>query len=540
MRKQIIKLHEDKTLTESERTHKIEALFLKNKKISDEDAPDREFDPATEFFKSVVLVELDQTSGTLKILAELEPHQAELIAPSPPELLLIPPAPPAPAVATAPAEAQAPLPSPPTTAPPPSEGTQPISSAPPAAPAPPVVPSADAEAAPAPSPPPPLPAAGFTGPDHAPDNSTPPLAPASAISIAPPAAAPGRTSPPGGEEAHVMGSSDDGEEEEEQEDEEDEEEGGTVGADGAPAGQPHRGEPLPAGLGLGMDEVEMLMGLLSEGGEEEGGEEEDEEGGEEEGDHPGHDAAPHVKVQLHCLGCKHYLRPFKLECAQCKRFYVCRWCHDGADHSHTFDRATVTTMYCMACRQKGPVGGQCSHCGLKARYYCDECHLIDCDPVKEIFHCAQCGICRVGQREAYFHCATCSCCYPIAMQGKHVCIRDSLKKDCPVCLGDMFHSREGARPLPCGHFVHVQCFSQMLRQGIETCPLCSKLVYSGTFREQWEAERARDIRLQPMPPEIERIEKTVCCNECGNTFTAPMHFCGYQCPRCHTHNTREK
>lgn len=43
-----------------------------------------------------------------------------------------------------------------------------------------------------------------------------------------------------------------------------------------------------------------------------------------------------------------------------------------------------------------------------------------------------------------------------------------------------------------------------------------------------------------MPPDIARENRAISCNECRHQFEAPMHFVGYQCPNCHSYNTKER
>lgn len=55
-------------------------------------------------------------------------------------------------------------------------------------------------------------------------------------------------------------------------------------------------------------------------------------------------------------------------------------------------------------------------------------------------------------------------------------------------------------------------------------------------RAAWSA-RARDIRLQPMPPDLARVVD-VLCNDCGNrSMNLGWHFLGVQCLGCDSFNT---
>lgn len=107
-----------------------------------------------------------------------------------------------------------------------------------------------------------------------------------------------------------------------------------------------------------------------------------------------------------CLGCEHYKRNVKLQCYDCKKWYTCRFCHDGAEDHH-LNRRKTQNMLCMLCGQSQPAGQWCRECDQQAaQYFCSVCKLWDNDSKKNIYHCNDCGICRVGQGlgKDFFHC----------------------------------------------------------------------------------------------------------------------------------------
>lgn len=75
-------------------------------------------------------------------------------------------------------------------------------------------------------------------------------------------------------------------------------------------------------------------------------------------------------------------------------------------------------------------------------YFCGVCNLYDDDLSKQQFHCEECGICRVGGRENFFHCETCGACYSVELRNNHVCVPNSMSRDCPVCMEYLFDSLE--------------------------------------------------------------------------------------------------
>jgi uncharacterized CHY-type Zn-finger protein len=106
------------------------------------------------------------------------------------------------------------------------------------------------------------------------------------------------------------------------------------------------------------------------------------------------------------LGCEHYQRKVKMQCATCERWYTCRLCHDKVE-DHILPRKETRHMLCMLCGCAQRVGSTCTNCGAMAgRYYCDVCKLWNDDPDKPIYHCDKCGICRVGHGlgRDFFHC----------------------------------------------------------------------------------------------------------------------------------------
>lgn len=106
------------------------------------------------------------------------------------------------------------------------------------------------------------------------------------------------------------------------------------------------------------------------------------------------------------LGCQHYRRNVKLQCATCERWYTCRFCHDQAE-DHILPRKETKNMLCMLCGCAQRASDTCQKCGEHAaRYYCGVCKLWNDDANKSIYHCNDCGICRVGQGlgKDFFHC----------------------------------------------------------------------------------------------------------------------------------------
>lgn len=114
------------------------------------------------------------------------------------------------------------------------------------------------------------------------------------------------------------------------------------------------------------------------------------------------------------LGCQHYRRNVKLQCASCEKWYTCRFCHDAVE-DHTLPRKETKNMLCMLCGCPQKASDCCIKCNESAaQYYCGVCKLWNDDPNKPIYHCNDCGLCRVGQGlgKDFFHCKVSTCFHP--------------------------------------------------------------------------------------------------------------------------------
>ncbi|CAD7698853.1 unnamed protein product, partial [Ostreobium quekettii] len=191
-------------------------------------------------------------------------------------------------------------------------------------------------------------------------------------------------------------------------------------------------------------------------------------------------------------GCEHYRRRCRLVAPCCGEVFWCRHCHDAAKNDgeadakrrHTLDRQAVKEVVCAPCGDRQPVAPRCRTCGVAfGAYTCMVCNFFDDDTAKEQFHCAGCGICRVGGRENFFHCDTCNCCYTKDIQGSHVCVQNSMHRNCPVCYEYLFDSRRNVSVLRCGHTIHKECLDELLTHSQNCCPLCKKTV--GDMSSTW-------------------------------------------------------
>jgi len=247
------------------------------------------------------------------------------------------------------------------------------------------------------------------------------------------------------------------------------------------------------------------------------------------------------------ISCVHYDRKCVVVSPCCHKVFGCRVCHDesvipnGSDQPTckvNMDRFAITEIICKDCKTRQPCSNKCINCSIQfAEYHCPKCNIW-MSHSKRPFHCDQCGFCRVGGRDAFRHCATCCMCISVTVYETHNCMKDKYKNNCPVCTEDMFSSRQAPQDLPCGHAIHAHCFRKLA--GFDyRCPVCKKTVVSrASMAAAWNA-RARDIAMQPMPPDLAR-KVHIMCNDCEiKSENCDFHFLGVQCPKCNSFNTQQ-
>lgn len=268
------------------------------------------------------------------------------------------------------------------------------------------------------------------------------------------------------------------------------------------------------------------------------------------------------------LGCAHYKRNVKVQCFDCKRWYTCRYCHDASPtlpFPHNLRRPKTENMLCMLCKTPQPAAEVCINCGeYAAWYYCPKCKLWDNDANKRIYHCDDCGICRVGEGlgRDFAHCRRCNVCISIQTAASHPCIERATEGDCPLCLIRLFESQKSVVSLPCGHYMHGDCFKELMNSGYK-CPVCSKSAVN--MELQWR-KLDEEIRLQPMPEDDEDLEGLlpltattgdaeqthgdvpqprrprevfIGCNDCGRRSWTAFHWLGLKCHVCDSYNTNQ-
>ncbi|KAF2210421.1 hypothetical protein CERZMDRAFT_15489, partial [Cercospora zeae-maydis SCOH1-5] len=241
------------------------------------------------------------------------------------------------------------------------------------------------------------------------------------------------------------------------------------------------------------------------------------------------------------LGCMHYKRNVKVQCFDCQRWFPCRHCHDQSKDlpfPHALNRHKTQNMLCMLCQTPQPAAHECANCGnYAAWYFCPKCKLWDNDTNKRIYHCDDCGICRVGEGlgKDFVHCKRCNVCISISTSAAHPCIERATEGNCPLCLNRMFEAKVPVVSLPCGHYMHGDCYKDLMAVTYK-CPVCSKSAVN--MELQWRKTSAAyqtDGQAHAAPP---RRPRTVWigCNDCGARTWSPFHWLGLKCQRCDSYN----
>ncbi|KAH7676782.1 Ring finger and CHY zinc finger domain-containing protein plant protein [Dioscorea alata] len=178
-------------------------------------------------------------------------------------------------------------------------------------------------------------------------------------------------------------------------------------------------------------------------------------------------------------GCKHYRRLCMIRAPCCNEIFHCRHCHNESTlDGHELSRQDVQSVICMMCGWEQSVIQVCTNCGVyMGEYFCGICKFYDDDIQKrKQYHCDDCGVCRLGGRENFFHCKKCDACYSVELRGKHSCVENSIRHNCPICQEYLFYSMKKMTAMKCGHTMHSECFMEMVKHKRYTCPICSKSV----------------------------------------------------------------
>ncbi|XP_060043858.1 RING finger and CHY zinc finger domain-containing protein 1 isoform X3 [Erinaceus europaeus] len=142
---------------------------------------------------------------------------------------------------------------------------------------------------------------------------------------------------------------------------------------------------------------------------------------------------------------------------------------------------------------------------------------------------------QIGPKEDFFHCLKCNLCLALSLQGKHKCIENVSRQNCPICLEDIHTSRVVAHVLPCGHLLHRTCYEEMLKEGYR-CPLC---MHSALDMTRYWRQLDDEVAQTPMPSEYQNMTVDILCNDCNGRSTVQFHILGMKCTLCDSYNTAQ-
>uniref|UniRef100_A0A8C0F9S5 Ring finger and CHY zinc finger domain containing 1 n=1 Tax=Bubo bubo TaxID=30461 RepID=A0A8C0F9S5_BUBBB len=131
----------------------------------------------------------------------------------------------------------------------------------------------------------------------------------------------------------------------------------------------------------------------------------------------------------------------------------------------------------------------------------------------------------IGPKEDFFHCSKCNLCLSLSLRGKHKCIENVSRQDCPICLEDIHTSRVGAHVLPCEWGIAVAL-----------CPLC---MHSALDMTRYWRQLDDEVAQTPMPTEYQNMMVEILCNDCNARSTVQFHLLGMKCKNCESYNTAQ-
>lgn len=129
----------------------------------------------------------------------------------------------------------------------------------------------------------------------------------------------------------------------------------------------------------------------------------------------------------------------------------------------------------------------------------------------------------------------CNVCISIAFATTHKCIERATDSDCPICGEYLFYSTTAVVSMPCGHYLHKECYNQYMETAYK-CPTCKKSAVN--MELQWQ-KLTLAIESQPMPEQFLHTRAIIQCNDCSAKSSVAYHWLGNKCSSCDSYNTSE-
>ena len=163
------------------------------------------------------------------------------------------------------------------------------------------------------------------------------------------------------------------------------------------------------------------------------------------------------------MECSHFKSNLKIYVGCCNEYICCYICHDKTKHDFSYKKQ-IKHIMCTNCEwvcNKKDFSNHCFNCNIQFnRNYCSMCLLWH--DFENYFHCDDgCGYCYVGKREDYIHCKTCDICIYHTKMDYHKCNQINERRDCYLCLEDLYPTRHDNRIFKCGHTMHRACYDRL-------------------------------------------------------------------------------
>ena len=117
-----------------------------------------------------------------------------------------------------------------------------------------------------------------------------------------------------------------------------------------------------------------------------------------------------------------------------------------------------------------------------------------------------------------------------------------MDQNCPICLENLFYSRESSIILDCcKNFIHIHCFNKLFqnRLGLPICPICAKSLYKMTKEEIEYYDNMIVETKETLPTELKDKKVNILCNDClTKTENIDYHPFGLKCSICGSYNTK--
>ena len=186
----------------------------------------------------------------------------------------------------------------------------------------------------------------------------------------------------------------------------------------------------------------------------------------------------HNKIDKFSKKCFHYDNNIMIYANCCNKYFGCYKCHNEKSNHRIFSY-NLKKIKCLSCNYDNKFdikSNSCINCKTSfSKYNCKICCVWD---NKMSYHCYKCDVCKYGDKNDCFHCDNCNMCIKNSAKNRHKCHLTNKDDDCSICLEKLFSKKNNddnnnqIKFLNCGHILHFNCYSKMVRLNKTSCPLC--------------------------------------------------------------------